>query len=58
MTEIEIIKNDLGEQKMSEVLNLLISSRILLSFHHYVPHNTSSVTSSASRNLMERQCKK
>jgi hypothetical protein len=45
-------------EKMAEVLNLLLSSRILLSFHHYLPHIISSVASIAKRNLMEGQCKK
>jgi hypothetical protein len=35
---------------MAELLNLLISTRILLSFPHYLPH----ITSSASKNLMNR----
>jgi hypothetical protein len=36
------------------VLNQLICSRILLGFHHYIPH----IISNASKNLMERKCKK
>jgi hypothetical protein len=46
------------DKKLDEVLDLLISSMILFDFHHYLPHITSSVTSSASKILMERQCKK
>jgi hypothetical protein len=46
-------------KKMVEVLNQLICNRILQGIHHYLPYRTtSSVANSASKNLMEKQCKK
>jgi hypothetical protein len=47
MTDIEKKKMTDMNTKMVEVLNLLIYSRII-----------SSVSNSASKNLMEKQCKK